>query len=58
MVFILFLGGTISKYLAETGQGHFVYDFRLLSGTFSTPNIKETWLRIEQALLDSSMVTP
>jgi len=58
VVFILFLGGTISKYLAETGQGHFVYDFRLLSGTFSTPNIKETWLRIEQALLDSSMVTP
>ncbi|KAE9363525.1 Yip1-domain-containing protein [Stipitochalara longipes BDJ] len=32
VVFILFLGGTISKYLAETGQGHFVYDFRLLSG--------------------------
>ncbi|KAN0104524.1 Yip1 domain containing protein [Hyaloscypha variabilis] len=32
VVFILFLGGTISKYLAETGQGHFVYDFSLLSG--------------------------
>lgn len=32
VVFILFLGGTISKYLAETGEGHFVYDFRLLSG--------------------------
>ncbi|PBP25981.1 Yip1-domain-containing protein [Diplocarpon rosae] len=32
VVFILFLGGTISKYLAETGSDHFVYDFRLLSG--------------------------
>ncbi|CZT43879.1 probable YIP5 Protein that interacts with Rab GTPases involved in vesicle-mediated transport [Rhynchosporium secalis] len=32
VVFILFLGGTISKYLAETGSEHFVYDFRLLSG--------------------------
>jgi hypothetical protein len=32
VVFILFLGGTISKYLAETGTEPFVYDFRLLSG--------------------------
>ncbi len=24
--------GTISQYLAETGKGHFAYDFRLLSG--------------------------
>ncbi|RDL33687.1 Protein YIP [Venustampulla echinocandica] len=32
VVFILFLGGTISKYLAESGEGHFVYDFKLLSG--------------------------
>lgn len=32
VVFILFLGGTISKYLAETGSEHFVYDFKLLSG--------------------------
>lgn len=32
VVFILFLGGTISKYLATTGQDPFVYDFRLLSG--------------------------
>lgn len=32
VVFILFLGGTISKYLAETGSDHFVYDFKLLSG--------------------------
>lgn len=32
VIFILFLGGTISKYLAESGQGHFVYDFELLSG--------------------------
>lgn len=35
VVFILFLGGTISKYLAETGSEHFVYDFRLLSGMLS-----------------------
>lgn len=34
VVFILFLGGTISKYLAETGSEHFVYDFRLLSGMY------------------------
>ncbi|KAF8863190.1 Yip1-domain-containing protein [Acephala macrosclerotiorum] len=32
VVFILFLGGTISKYLVETTSDHFVYDFRLLSG--------------------------
>lgn len=34
VVFILFLGGTISKYLSTTGQEPFVYDFKLLSGTF------------------------
>lgn len=33
VVFILFLGGTISKYLATTGTEPFVYDFKLLSGT-------------------------
>ncbi|KAL3428385.1 yip1 domain family [Phlyctema vagabunda] len=32
VVFILFIGGTISQYLATTGQGHFAYDFTLLSG--------------------------
>jgi protein YIPF1/2 len=32
VVVILFLTGTISQYLAEKGQGHFAYDFRLLSG--------------------------
>ncbi|POS78562.1 hypothetical protein DHEL01_v203059 [Diaporthe helianthi] len=32
VVFILFLGGTISQYLATTGQEPFVYDFKLLSG--------------------------
>jgi len=35
VVFILFLGGTISKYLAGTGQDHFVYDFKLLSGMYT-----------------------
>lgn len=34
VIFILFLGGTISKYLSTTGQEPFVYDFKLLSGTF------------------------
>lgn len=34
VVFILFMGGTISQYMAETGQGPFVYDFELLSGMF------------------------
>lgn len=34
VVFILFLGGTISKHLAETGAAElFAYDFKLLSGT-------------------------
>src|SRR5262249_54146112 len=32
VVFILFLGGTISKYLSTTGQEPFAYDFTLLSG--------------------------
>lgn len=32
VVFILFLGGTISQYLAQSGEGAFVYDFKLLSG--------------------------
>ncbi|PSS02116.1 Yip1 domain-containing protein [Coniella lustricola] len=32
VVFILFLGGTISKYLSTTGQEPFVYDFKLLTG--------------------------
>jgi protein YIPF1/2 len=32
VVFILFLGGTISQYLAETGSAHFAYNFKLLSG--------------------------
>lgn len=41
VVFILFLGGTISKYLATTGQEPFVYDFKLLSGTF-IPSLSPT----------------
>lgn len=32
VVLILFLGGTISKYLAATRSTPFAYDFRLLSG--------------------------
>ncbi len=32
MVFILFLTGTISQYLARQHIKHFTYDFRLLSG--------------------------
>lgn len=34
VVLILFLGGTISQYLASEGKGPFAYDFKLLSGTF------------------------
>ena len=34
VVLILFLGGTISDYLAQTGKEAFAYDFRLLSGKF------------------------
>ncbi|CAJ2514250.1 Uu.00g023690.m01.CDS01 [Anthostomella pinea] len=32
VVLILFLGGTISQYLAKIGDGPFAYDFELLSG--------------------------
>ncbi|TQS34882.1 hypothetical protein Golomagni_04717 [Golovinomyces magnicellulatus] len=32
VVFILFLGGTINKYLSNTTSNEFVYDFTLLSG--------------------------
>jgi hypothetical protein len=32
VVLILFLGGTISGYLAREGRGEFAYDFGLLSG--------------------------
>ena len=35
VVLILFLGGTISKYLSRTGEAPFLYDFRLLSGRSS-----------------------
>lgn len=42
VVFILFLGGTISKYLATTGQEPFVYDFKLLSGMSKTPPVSPT----------------
>lgn len=34
VVFILFCTGTINQYLSSIGEGHFAYDFRLLSGTF------------------------
>jgi hypothetical protein len=30
---ILFLTGTISEYLSKKGEGHFAYDFGLLSGS-------------------------
>jgi hypothetical protein len=36
VVFILFLGGTISQWAAEHHDAPFVYDFRLLSGMFRT----------------------
>ncbi|KAM3065515.1 hypothetical protein ACMFMF_011000 [Clarireedia jacksonii] len=32
VIFILFMGGTVSLYLAERGDGNFAYDFGLLSG--------------------------
>ncbi|KAH6658953.1 hypothetical protein BKA67DRAFT_2337 [Truncatella angustata] len=32
VVFILFLGGTISQYLTKIGDAPFLYDFKLLSG--------------------------
>jgi hypothetical protein len=32
VIVILFMTGTISQYLADTGKAHFAYDFTLLSG--------------------------
>jgi protein YIPF1/2 len=37
VVLILFLGGTISQYMASVGAEPFAYDFRLLSGQSSIP---------------------
>lgn len=48
VVFILFLGGTISKYLAESGSEHFVYDFRLLSGENLQLGFRQTLLMVLQ----------
>jgi protein YIPF1/2 len=39
VVLILFLGGTISQYLANTGHGPFAYDFTLLSGMCLFPSL-------------------
>jgi hypothetical protein len=42
VIFILFIGGSISQYLAEKGIGNFAYDFTLLSGMhlfYSIPHI-------------------
>lgn len=50
VVFILFLGGTISQYLAETGKARFAYDFKLLSGM--TPS----WWNNDAALISSTQV--
>lgn len=41
VVLILFLGGTISAYLASTGRGEFAYDFELLSGKFLSTTQKK-----------------
>jgi hypothetical protein len=40
VVFILFMGGTVSSYLAERGAGKFAYDFELLSGRFTSPHFQ------------------
>ncbi len=37
VVLILFLGGTISDYLASTEKNKFAYDFELLSGMCCLP---------------------
>lgn len=65
VVFILFLGGTISKYLATTGQEPFVYDFKLLSGMAPVPlcfvpkgSVRLLTLWCAQAPPASSTVTP
>jgi len=34
VILILFLGGTISDWLASSGKAPFAYDFKLLSGTY------------------------
>ncbi len=46
VVLILFLGGTISDYLAREGRGRFAYDFTLLSGeSFPLPTLGSPELR-------------
>lgn len=42
VVLILFLGGSISQWLATRGTTPFAYDFRLLSGTCPSTS-KHTW---------------
>lgn len=39
VVFILFLGGTISDFLSKKGIEPFVYDFKLLSGAYRPGSI-------------------
>ena len=46
VVLILFLGGTISDYLAREGRGTFAYDFGLLSGEFSLSFFLSFFLRM------------
>jgi hypothetical protein len=46
VVLILFLGGTISDYLATTGKAAFAYDFRLLSGGLLPPPTPSPLLKI------------
>lgn len=41
VVFILFLGGTISQYVSLTGSAPFAYDFKLLSGMESYNRLLE-----------------
>src|SRR5690606_33217637 len=57
VVFILFVGGTVSQYLADTGKSNdgFRYDFRLLSGASFFPPLYPSRLvnQNENILTDS-----
>jgi hypothetical protein len=50
VVFILFLTGTISWKLANTGQAHYSYDFSLLSGMLDYGRIRQKYTDIVQVL--------
>lgn len=57
VVLILFLGGTISDYLARAGKGAFAYDFSLLSGEFFSFLVSRSFSGLLLGLRQSGVLT-